>query len=44
VSPEDLDLIRSLYDAMNRRDLATLREFGNVNPGFEWQSSRESRT
>jgi ketosteroid isomerase-like protein len=41
VRPEDLELIRGLYDAMNRRDLTALREFTAVNPGFEWQSSRD---
>jgi ketosteroid isomerase-like protein len=41
VSPEDLELIRSLYDAMNRRDVAALRDFTEVNRGFEWQSSRD---
>jgi ketosteroid isomerase-like protein len=39
VSPEDLRLIRSLYDAMNRRDLASLRAYAEENPDFEWQSA-----
>jgi ketosteroid isomerase-like protein len=41
VSPEDLEQIRGLYDAMNRRDLEALRAFTNANPGFEWQSSAD---
>jgi ketosteroid isomerase-like protein len=41
VSPEDLELIRSLYDAMNRRDLARLRAYADANPGFAWQSSAD---
>jgi ketosteroid isomerase-like protein len=39
VSPEELELIRGLYDAMSRRDLAALRAFADANPDFEWQSS-----
>ena len=39
MSPEDLELIRGLYDAMNRRDLARLRAYAADHPGFEWQSA-----
>jgi ketosteroid isomerase-like protein len=39
VSPEDLDLIRGLYEAMSKRDVAALRAFSDANPDFEWQPS-----
>jgi ketosteroid isomerase-like protein len=39
VSPEDLERIRDLYDAMNRRDLARLQAYADANPAFEWQSA-----
>jgi ketosteroid isomerase-like protein len=39
VTREDLEQIRTLYDAMNRRDLALLREYADANPDFEWQSA-----
>jgi ketosteroid isomerase-like protein len=41
VTAEELELIRGLYDAMNRRDLEALRAFVAANPDFEWQSSRD---
>jgi ketosteroid isomerase-like protein len=41
VSPEDLEQIRGLYDAMTRRDLEALRAFADANPDFEWQSSAD---
>jgi ketosteroid isomerase-like protein len=41
VSPEDLELIRGLYDAMNRRDLDALRAYADENPHFEWQSAAD---
>ena len=41
MSPEDLELIRAVYDAMNRRDLEALRAFASAHPDFEWQSSAE---
>jgi ketosteroid isomerase-like protein len=37
VTPEDVELIRSLYDAMSRRDLEALQAFADANPDFEWQ-------
>jgi ketosteroid isomerase-like protein len=39
VSPEDVELIRGLYDAMNRRDLTALRAYADAYPDFEWQSA-----
>jgi ketosteroid isomerase-like protein len=39
VTTEDIELIRSLYDAMSRRDLAALEAFSEANPDFEWQSA-----
>jgi ketosteroid isomerase-like protein len=41
VTPEDLKVIRGLYDAMNRRDLESLRSYADLNPGFEWQSAAD---
>jgi ketosteroid isomerase-like protein len=41
VKPEHLDLIRRLYDAMNRRDVEALKRFGAANPGFSWSSSSD---
>jgi ketosteroid isomerase-like protein len=37
VTPADIELIRSLYDAMSRRDLEALQAFADANPDFEWQ-------
>jgi ketosteroid isomerase-like protein len=39
VNPEDIELIRGLYDAMSRRDLAPLRAFSDAHPDFEWQAA-----
>jgi ketosteroid isomerase-like protein len=41
VKPKHLDLIRQVYDAMNRRDVAALKRFGAAHPDFEWTSSAE---
>ena len=41
MKPEHLDLIRQVYDAMNRRDVEALKRFGAANPGFSWSSSAE---
>jgi ketosteroid isomerase-like protein len=41
VSPEHLEDIRRLYDAMNRRDIDGLRAFGQRYPGFSWQSAED---
>jgi ketosteroid isomerase-like protein len=38
---EHLELIRRLYDAMNRRDADALRRFGAENPEFAWASSSD---
>jgi len=39
LSPEDLEVIRSLYRAMSTRDLEALQVFARENPGFEWQAA-----
>jgi ketosteroid isomerase-like protein len=39
VKREQLDDIRRLYEAMNRRDIDALRAFGERYPGFSWQSA-----
>jgi ketosteroid isomerase-like protein len=41
VKPELLDAINRLYDAMNRRDTAALRELGKEHPNFSWESNAD---
>jgi ketosteroid isomerase-like protein len=41
VKPELLHAIQQLYDAMNRRDTAALRELRNEHPGFSWESNAD---
>jgi ketosteroid isomerase-like protein len=41
VKPENLDAINRLYDAMNRRDTAALRELGKEHPNFSWESNAD---
>jgi ketosteroid isomerase-like protein len=39
LTAEDLEVIRGLYEAMSRRDLAALEAYAKENPDFEWQSA-----
>jgi ketosteroid isomerase-like protein len=41
VKPEIVETIDRLYDAMNRRDMAVLRDPGRVHPDFTWESSQD---
>jgi ketosteroid isomerase-like protein len=41
VKAEHLDAIHRLYDAMNRRDRAALRELRNEHPNFSWESNAD---
>jgi ketosteroid isomerase-like protein len=41
VKPHLLEAIDRLYDAMNRRDTAALRELGREHPGFSWDSNED---
>jgi ketosteroid isomerase-like protein len=41
VKAELLEDIERLYDAMNRRDVAALREVGKVHPDFSWESNQD---
>ena len=38
MSPETIALIHSVYDAMNRRDLETLRRLARENPDYVWSN------
>jgi ketosteroid isomerase-like protein len=38
VSPENVAVIRKVYDAMNRRDLATLEEIADEYPDYQWRN------
>jgi ketosteroid isomerase-like protein len=38
VSPENLAVIRKVYDAMNRRDLAAIKELGEQYPDYQWRN------
>jgi ketosteroid isomerase-like protein len=38
VTPHALEAIERLYDAMNRRDMGALREFGREHSDFSWES------
>jgi ketosteroid isomerase-like protein len=41
VKPHLLDTIERLYDAMNRRDMAALRQLGREHPDFSWESNED---
>jgi ketosteroid isomerase-like protein len=41
VTPEERELIRSLYDAMSRRDVAALEARSALSGDFEWRSAPE---
>jgi ketosteroid isomerase-like protein len=41
VKTELLEAIGRLYDAMNRRDVAALRELGREHPDFTWESNED---
>ena len=41
MKPELLEAIHRLYDAMNRRDMAALRELGKEHPDFSWESNED---
>ena len=41
MKPEHLDAIHRLYDAMNRRDMAALRELRSEHPNFSWESNAD---
>ena len=41
MKPEHLDAIYRLYDAMNRRDMAALRELRGEHPNFSWESNAD---
>jgi ketosteroid isomerase-like protein len=41
VKPELLEAIDRLYDAMNRRDIAALRDSEAVHPNFSWESNAD---
>jgi ketosteroid isomerase-like protein len=38
VRPETIALIHSVYDAMNRRDIETLRRLARENPDYVWSN------
>jgi ketosteroid isomerase-like protein len=38
MSPENLAVIHKVYDAMNRRDLATLEEIAEQHPDYQWRN------
>ena len=41
MKPDLLEAIHRLYDAMNRRDTAALRELGREHPNFSWESNAD---
>jgi ketosteroid isomerase-like protein len=41
VKPQLLEDIERLYDAMNRRDVAAMREVGKDHPDFSWESNQD---
>jgi ketosteroid isomerase-like protein len=41
VKPHLLQDIERLYDAMNRRDVAAMREVGKRHPDFTWESNQD---
>jgi ketosteroid isomerase-like protein len=38
VSPENLAVVERVYDAMNRRDLATLEQLAEEHPDYQWRN------
>jgi ketosteroid isomerase-like protein len=38
VNPETIALIHRVYDAMNRRDIETLRRLAHENPDYVWSN------
>jgi ketosteroid isomerase-like protein len=41
VSPENLELIHRVYDAMNRRDVAALAELADRYPDYRWHNGAD---
>ena len=41
MKPEHLEAIQRLYDAMNRRDMAALRQLGKEHPNFSWEANAD---
>jgi ketosteroid isomerase-like protein len=41
VKPEVVEAIERLYDAMNRRDVAAMREVGREHPDFSWEPNTD---
>ncbi|HEV2873565.1 MAG TPA: nuclear transport factor 2 family protein [Thermoleophilaceae bacterium] len=41
MKPHLLEAIGRLYDAMNRRDFAALRQLGREHPDFSWESNAD---
>jgi ketosteroid isomerase-like protein len=41
MSPENLAVVHSVYDAMNRRDVAALEELADRYPDYEWRNGPE---
>ena len=41
MKPELLEAIERLYDAMNRREVAAMREVGKDHPDFSWESNQD---
>jgi ketosteroid isomerase-like protein len=41
MTPELLEVIGRLYDAMNRRDMEALRQLGQEHPDFTWESNED---
>jgi ketosteroid isomerase-like protein len=41
MTPELLEVIGRLYDAMNRRDMEALKQLGREHPDFTWESNED---
>ena len=41
MSPENLAKIRSVYEAMNRRDMAALERLADEHPDYRWRNSSD---
>jgi ketosteroid isomerase-like protein len=39
MTPERLELVQQVYDAMNNRDLDALRELGERYPNYRWRNA-----